>query len=87
MRAVKFCENNLRRTGSEQAKETLQKEYSELVNVYETGCFRRCLRCRVKPFCQIQLQTIEAENAEALVEKVIRYVNEKSCRLSIDEVN
>lgn len=78
MRAVKFCKNNLRRTTSTQAKEILQKDFSKLVNVYETGCFKRCLRCRIKPFCQIQLETIEAENAEELVERVVRYVGERT---------
>lgn len=75
MRAVKFCKNNLRATESKKAMHILQQDYSHLLNVYETDCFRRCLQCRIKPFCRIQLQTIDADDAESLVQKVIHSLN------------
>lgn len=75
MRAVKFCENNLRRTESKEAMHILQRDYSDILKVYETDCFRRCLQCRLKPFCRIQLETIEADNAMELVDKVFQAVN------------
>ncbi|OMP66254.1 DUF1450 domain-containing protein [Domibacillus epiphyticus] len=76
MRAIKFCKKNLKVTESQIAKHIFQTNYSNLLNVYETDCFRRCLQCRVKPFCRIQLTTIEADDAKTLVDKVIQKINE-----------
>jgi len=74
MRAVKFCTKNLRLEESKTAFQTLQTDYAEIVTVHETDCFRRCLQCKVKPYCRVQLDTIEAVNADLLVEKVLEYI-------------
>ncbi len=76
MRAAKFCERNLLFTEAKVAVERLERGFPEDVEVKIVDCFRRCLECRVKPFCRIQLTTIEAENADVLVEKVLEYIRD-----------
>ncbi|WP_134701737.1 DUF1450 domain-containing protein [Ammoniphilus sp. YIM 78166] len=76
MRVAKFCERNLLYTEAKEAFLLLEREHSDKVTVRVVDCFRRCLMCRVKPFCRIQLTTIEAENADILVEKVLDSIRE-----------
>ncbi|MGF9714269.1 DUF1450 domain-containing protein [Paenibacillus sp. JMULE4] len=72
MRVAKFCERNIKSAGSGEAIDMLQRDYRDEVSVVVVDCFRRCLQCREKPFCRIQLTTIEANDAKALVEKIIQ---------------
>ncbi|MEW9667951.1 DUF1450 domain-containing protein [Ammoniphilus sp. 3BR4] len=71
---AKFCERNVEGTDAKTAIQQLEREYSNEVEIRIVDCFRRCLQCRVKPFCRIQLTTIEAEHASALVDKVMQTV-------------
>lgn len=74
MRVAKFCERNITFAGTGEAIDILRRDYQDEVSVAVVDCFRRCLQCRVKPFCRIQLTTIEANDAKALVDKVIQTV-------------
>lgn len=74
IRAVKFCHRNIKRTDSSETLDVLKQEYKDVVSAYVTDCFRRCLRCRVNPFCRIQLETIEGENAHDLLNKVLNHL-------------
>ena len=74
MRVAKFCERNILFTDAGKAIEILRQHYKEEVDVIVTDCFRRCLRCRELPFCRIQLTTIEANDAESLVEQIVQTV-------------
>jgi uncharacterized protein YuzB (UPF0349 family) len=76
MRVAKFCERNLKATEADEAIRILQRDYQGDVEVRVVDCFRLCLECRVKPFCRIQLTTIEAADAKTLVEKIIHTVRE-----------
>lgn len=74
MRVVKFCKRNVSRGLSRRAFEQLRTCHHQEVDVRITDCFRRCLECRVKPFCRIQLVTIEAQDEDALVHKVLQMI-------------
>jgi uncharacterized protein YuzB (UPF0349 family) len=74
MRVAKFCERNIEFTDADKAMEILQVNYKEDVEIRVVDCFRRCLRCRVQPFCRIQLTTIEADDAESLVKRILQAV-------------
>jgi uncharacterized protein YuzB (UPF0349 family) len=74
MRVAKFCERNVQFTDADKAIEILQQHYQDKVEVRVVDCFRRCLRCRVQPFCRIQLTTIEANNADDLVLQIVQAV-------------
>ncbi|MDP4106356.1 MAG: DUF1450 domain-containing protein [Bacillota bacterium] len=74
MRVAKFCERNIQFTDADKAIEILRQNHKDVVDVYVTDCFRRCLRCREKPFSRIQLTTIEANNAEDLVKQILQTV-------------
>lgn len=76
LRVAKFCERNLLLPEAKDAFEQLERDYSKEVTVRIVDCFRRCLECRVKPFCRIQLNTVEAQNADTLVERVVERVRE-----------
>ncbi|WP_240675707.1 DUF1450 domain-containing protein [Ammoniphilus sp. CFH 90114] len=71
---AKFCERNVHTTEAKEAIDILQEQYASVVEVRVVDCFRRCLQCRVRPFCRIQLETIEAEGANELVEKVLENI-------------
>ena len=75
MRVIKFCEQNIRRTDSCHTLEVLEQEYDDLVKIFVTDCFRRCLRCRIKPFCRIQLETIEGDDAHDLLNKIQQHLD------------
>lgn len=49
----------------------LQREYGGQIEVRVMDCFRRCLECRKRPFCRMQLRTIEAEDTAELIEKIM----------------
>lgn len=72
MRAAKFCKQNVKVTEAGKAVEILRRNYEDEVEVYVVDCFRRCLECRVKPFSRIQLTTIEAGDADSLVQKILQ---------------
>ncbi|MBP1154277.1 MULTISPECIES: DUF1450 domain-containing protein [unclassified Paenibacillus] len=74
MRVAKFCERNIKSAGTSEAIDILRRDYQGDVSVAVVDCFRRCLQCRVKPFCRIQLTTIEANDAKALVDQIIQTV-------------
>ncbi|TWD98547.1 uncharacterized protein DUF1450 [Neobacillus bataviensis] len=76
MRVAKFCEHNIRVTEAGKALELLRLEHHTEVDVKVTDCFRRCLECREKPFCRIQLTTVEAKDAEGLVNKIIQSIHQ-----------
>ncbi|MCF8565529.1 YuzB family protein [Alicyclobacillus tolerans] len=78
MRVAKFCKRNVSRGLSRKAVERLKKFHRKEVDVQIVDCFHRCLQCRVKPFCRIQLTTIEAPDSDALVKKVLEAVREDS---------
>lgn len=78
MRVAKFCERNIEFTEVGKAIEILQQNYKEDVTISIVDCFRRCLKCRVQPFCRIQLTTIEANDAESLVKQILQTVQVKS---------
>ncbi|MCP8969989.1 DUF1450 domain-containing protein [Ectobacillus ponti] len=67
-RVVQFCHNN--KPGQE-AVDLLQREYGGQIEVRVMDCFRRCLECRKRPFCRMQLRTIEAEDTAELIEKIM----------------
>lgn len=71
MRVAKFCERNIQVTDAAKVIDTLRQDYPDVVKVNVVDCFRRCLECRVKPFCRIQLTTVEANDGETLVRKVL----------------
>jgi len=75
MRVAKFCEKNIEFTDADQAIKSLRQNYKEDVEVRVVDCFRRCLRCSVKPFCRIQLTTIEADDAKSLVQQILQVVH------------
>jgi uncharacterized protein YuzB (UPF0349 family) len=74
VRVAKFCEQNSKITGADEAIDILRRYYQDTIEVRVVDCFRRCLECRVKPFCRIQLTTIEANDAKTLVEKILENV-------------
>jgi uncharacterized protein YuzB (UPF0349 family) len=74
MRVAKFCERNIKVTDTDKAIELLRLRYHNEVDVSIVDCFRRCLECRVRPFCRIQLTTIEADDAETLINKILQTV-------------
>ncbi len=78
MRVAKFCERNIEFTDADQAIKSLRQNYKGDVDVRIVDCFRRCLRCRVKPFCRIQLTTIEAEDAKSLVQQILQAVHREN---------
>jgi uncharacterized protein YuzB (UPF0349 family) len=78
MRVAKFCERNLNFTDASKAVDILKQNHKDDVEVVVTDCFRRCLRCRELPFCRIQLTTIEANDAESLVEQVVQTVRSQN---------
>ncbi|MCM3790533.1 YuzB family protein [Domibacillus indicus] len=78
MRVAKFCKRNIEATEAGKVINILRRDYQGIVEPKTVGCFKRCLECRVTPFCRIQLTTIEAKNVNALVKKIIQTVNERS---------
>ncbi|MDP4105540.1 MAG: DUF1450 domain-containing protein [Bacillota bacterium] len=78
MRVAKFCERNIQLTETGKAIESLRRKYNEHVEVRVVDCFRRCLKCRVQPFCRIQLTTIEASDGESLVKQILQAVQKEN---------
>lgn len=78
MRVAKFCRRNIEATEADKVMNILQRDYHDIVEPMAVGCFKRCLECRVTPFCRIQLTTIEAENVDTLVKKIIQTANKTS---------
>lgn len=78
MRVAKFCERNIQFTEAGKAIESLRQNYTEYVEVRVVDCFRRCLRCRVQPFCRIQLTTVEASDGESLVKQILQAVQKEN---------
>ncbi len=74
MRVAKFCERNIQFTEADKAIDILRQHYKDDVAISVVDCFRRCLKCRVQPFCRIQLTTIEANDAETLVKQILQTV-------------
>ncbi|MFD0825518.1 DUF1450 domain-containing protein [Neobacillus sp. M.A.Huq-85] len=75
MRVAKFCEQNIKVTDIDKVIDHLRTYYQNDVDVSIVDCFRRCLECRVRPFCRIQLTTIEADDAGSLINKLLQAVN------------
>ncbi|PGT88594.1 hypothetical protein COD11_05715 [Bacillus sp. AFS040349] len=78
MKVAKFCERNIEVTDAGKVKDILRRDYQDEVDVVVVDCFRRCLECRVKPFCRIQLTTIEANDGDILVTKIIQSVRRET---------
>ncbi|MFC3884475.1 DUF1450 domain-containing protein [Bacillus songklensis] len=78
VRVAKFCERNIKVTPAGEAIDILRRSYQDDVEVRIVDCFRRCLECRVKPFCRIQLTTMEADKPEILVEKILQTVRRET---------
>lgn len=76
MKAAMFCVRNVGDTSASEALDILIRDHGNEVKVRILDCLRRCLECRVKPFCKIQLTIIEANDAETLVENTLRTVRE-----------
>jgi uncharacterized protein YuzB (UPF0349 family) len=74
MRVAKFCERNIKVTDADKVIDLLRLHYQNVVDVSIVDCFSRCLECRVRPFCRIQLTTIEADNAGSLINKILQTV-------------
>ena len=74
MRVVKFCERNIKVTDADKVINLLSLDYQNDVDVRIVDCFSRCLECRVRPFCRIQLTTIEADDARSLMDKILQTV-------------
>ena len=83
MRVAKFCERNIQFTEADKAIDILRQNYKDDVTVGVVDCFRRCLKCRVQPFCRIQLTTIEANDAEALVKQILQTVRRETSYNSV----
>jgi uncharacterized protein YuzB (UPF0349 family) len=71
MRVAKFCKRNLERTAAAEVVNLLRREHSAQVEVCIVDCFTRCLQCHVKPFCRIQLTTLEADSGPMLVQRIM----------------
>jgi uncharacterized protein YuzB (UPF0349 family) len=78
MKVAKFCERNVEVTGANKVIDILRRDYQDDLAVCVVDCFRRCLECRVKPFCRIQLTTIEDNNEEVLVKKILQTVRKET---------
>ncbi|MFB5188739.1 DUF1450 domain-containing protein [Alicyclobacillus fastidiosus] len=76
MRVAKFCKRNVSRGLSREAVRRLKKAHRKEVDVQIVDCCRRCLACRVQPFCRIQLTTIEAPDSDTLVQRILQAVRE-----------
>jgi uncharacterized protein YuzB (UPF0349 family) len=76
MRVAKFCRRNVERTEAANVVEILRKDFSSEVEVCVVDCFRRCLQCHVKPFSRIQLTTLEDDDAQALVNRIMDKVRQ-----------
>ncbi|GMA65158.1 DUF1450 domain-containing protein [Alicyclobacillus fastidiosus] len=74
MRVAKFCRRNVSRGLSREAVRRLKKIHRKEVGVQIVDCCRRCLACRVQPFCRIQLTTIEAPDSDTLVQRILEAV-------------
>ena len=74
MRVAKFCEQNIKVTDADKVIDLLRLHYQNEVEVSIVDCFRRCLECRKRPFCRIQLTTIEAKDAGSLVNKILQAI-------------
>jgi uncharacterized protein YuzB (UPF0349 family) len=74
MRVAKFCERNMEVTDADKVIDLLRLHYQNDVDVRIVDCFRRCLECRERPFCRIQLTTIEADDAGSLINKILQTV-------------
>jgi uncharacterized protein YuzB (UPF0349 family) len=77
IRVAKFCETNIKVTEADKAMDILRQHYQADVDVCIVDCFRRCLECRVKPFCRIQLTTVDGSDAESLVKKILLAVKKE----------
>ncbi|WP_420489017.1 DUF1450 domain-containing protein [Neobacillus vireti] len=74
MRVAKFCVRNIKVTDAEKVIYLLLQHHQNDVDVHIVDCFSRCLECRVRPFCRIQLTTIEADDAGTLINKILQAV-------------
>jgi uncharacterized protein YuzB (UPF0349 family) len=74
MRVAKFCERNSKVTDADKVIDLLRLHYQNDIEVSIVDCFSRCLECRVRPFCRIQLTTIEADDAGSLINKILQTV-------------
>jgi uncharacterized protein YuzB (UPF0349 family) len=74
MRVAKFCERNIKVTDADKVIDFLRLRYQTDIGVSIVDCFSRCLECRVRPFCRIQLTTIEADDAGSLINKILQTV-------------
>lgn len=74
MRVVKFCERNIKVTDADKVIDLLRMHFQKDVEVRIVDCFRRCLACGERPFCRIQLTTIEAKDAGSLVSKILQAI-------------
>lgn len=74
MRVAKFCERNIKVTDADKVIDLLRLYYQKDVDVRIVDCFHRCLECRVRPFCRIQLTTLEADDAGSLINKILQTV-------------
>ena len=77
MKVIKFGEQNIKLSETIKTIKTLQQKRYDNIEICIVDCFRRCLRCRMMPFCRIQLITIEAKDEESLVEKIIQTVQKE----------
>ncbi|MHC5532958.1 DUF1450 domain-containing protein [Priestia megaterium] len=77
MAVIKFCEQNIKLPETNKTIKTLHQKQYDNIEICIVDCFRRCLKCRIKPFCRIQLITIEANNEESLVKKIIQTVQKE----------
>jgi uncharacterized protein YuzB (UPF0349 family) len=78
MRVAKFCVRNIQFTEAGKAIESLRQNYNESIEVRVVDCFRRCLKCRVQPFCRIQLTTVEASDGKSLVKQILQAVQKEN---------
>lgn len=74
MRVAKFCKRNIKVTDADKVIDLLRLHYQNDVDVRIVDCFSRCLECRVRPFCRIQLTTIEADDCGSLINKILQTV-------------
>lgn len=69
-----FCIQNVKVGGAKEVVDILERDYKDRVEVRVLDCFKRCLECKKQPFCKMKLETIQADDAQGLVEKIISKV-------------
>lgn len=74
MRVAKFCERNIKVTKANIVLDILQQNYQQDIEICVVDCFRRCLECRVTPFCRVQLTTLQDNDVDTLVKKILENV-------------